>query len=229
MTGPVGADQFRQAERRLAAAYGERTWQPREREVLDGLIGAILSQNTSDVNSNRAFRSLKARFPTWEQVRTADLQELADSIRSGGLATTKAARIQALLQAVHAERGETSLEYLRRWSTDAVRDFLSRFPGIGPKTISCLLLFTLGRPDFPVDTHVWRIARRLGWVPESCSREAAYATLNALVPEEIKYSLHVLLIHHGRVCCRKQRPRCTTCCLADQCGYYESVTAAAAE
>jgi endonuclease-3 len=214
------ADRFREAERRLAAAYGERQWHPREGEVLDGLVRTILSQNTSDANSGRAFQALKAAFPTWDEVRTADLQSLAQSIRCGGLAATKAARLQALLQAIYAERGETCLEHLREWSDEDIRAYLGRFPGIGPKTIACLLLFTLGRADFPVDTHVWRLARRLGWVPESSSREATYETLNALVPNEIKYALHVLLIHHGRVCCRPQRPRCARCCLADRCAFY---------
>jgi endonuclease-3 len=217
--GDVSATPLREVERLLAEAYGERTWQPRERSVLDGLVATILSQNTSDVNSGRAFRSLKEAFPTWEEVRTADPLELADSIRSGGLAETKAARIQSLLQAVHEERGETSLEHLREWSSDEIRAYLSRFPGVGPKTASCLLLFTLGRADFPVDTHVWRIARRLGWLPDNASREATYETLNALVPDDLKYSLHVLLIHHGRVCCQSQRPRCEECCLARKCDY----------
>lgn len=220
MTGLVSVDRLREAERRLAAAYGERRWQPREGSVLDGLVRTILSQNTSDVNSDRAFQSLKAAFPTWEEARTADLQSLAESIRCGGLAETKAARLQALLQAIHTDHGETNLEPLREWGNEEIRAYLGRFPGIGPKTLSCLLLFTLGRADFPVDTHVWRIARRLGWVPESFSREATYTALNALVPEDIKYSLHVLLVHHGRFCCRSQRPRCAACCLADQCAYY---------
>jgi len=213
--------QLRDAHERLTAAYGERVWQPRDRSVLDGLVGTLLSQNTSDVNSHRAFQQLKETFPTWEEVRQAPLGDVADAIRSGGLAETKAARIQQILEAIHEERGETDLEHLRQQTNDEIHAYLSRFPGIGPKTVSCVLLFTLGRPDFPVDTHVWRITRRLGWVPEETSREETYEILNGLVPDGIKYSLHVLLIHHGRVCCRSQRPRCEACVLAEGCTFFK--------
>lgn len=219
--GTVTEEQLRDAHERLTAAYGERVWRPRHRSVLDGLVGTILSQNTSDVNSHRAFQQLKETFPTWEEVRRAPLGDVADAIRSGGLAETKAARIQQILDAVHEEQGETDLEHLREQTNDEIKAYLSQFPGIGPKTVSCVLLFTLGRPDFPVDTHVWRITRRLGWLPEETSREAAYEALNRLVPDEIKYSLHVLLIHHGRVCCRARRPRCEVCVLAEGCAFFK--------
>lgn len=166
--------------------------------VLDALVGTILSQNTTDVNSHRAFCNLKAAFPTWEQVRTSKPEPIIDAIRSGGLAEIKTGRIQAILEAVHAERGECSLEHLRQESDDDVKRVLRKFKGVGAKTISCVLLFCLGRADFPVDTHVWKIALALGWVPKGADRDGTYEHLNRRVPDSIKYELHVLLVEHGK-------------------------------
>ena len=165
--------------------------------VLDALVGTILSQNTTDVNSHRAFRSLKTAFPTWEEFRTAPSAACEESIRQGGLAATKTARIKLLLDALLEERGELSLEFLRGVSTADVKKKLRAYKGVGAKTISCVLLFCLGRADFPVDTHVWKIALALGWVPKNADRDGTYAHLNARVPDGLKYALHV----HVRVAC----------------------------
>ena len=169
------------------------------KEVLDSLVGTIFSQNTTDVQSHKAFAALKRVFPTWEQVRTSDPAPIIEAIRSCGLAEIKTERIQRILQTLYEERGECSLEYLRDESDAAVKVALRRFKGVGAKTISCVLMFCLKRAEFPVDTHVWKIALALGWVPKGANRDQTYEHLNARVPNEIKYALHVLLVKHGKV------------------------------
>ena len=166
--------------------------------VLDALVGTILSQNTTDVNSHRAFAKLKAQFPTWEEVRTADPPAIEEAIRSGGLAAIKTGRVQAILNSVHEERGECSLEHLRAEPDEVVKATLRQYKGVGAKTISCVLMFCLKRHDFPVDTHVWKIALALGWVPKTADRDGTYEHLNRRVPPEVKYELHVLLVQHGK-------------------------------
>lgn len=167
--------------------------------VLDALVGTILSQNTTDVQSHRSFLALKQAFPTWETVRSSPPAAIETVIRSCGLAETKTARIQAILERLHEERGECSLEHLRDEPDEEVKRVLGSFKGVGAKTISCVLMFCLKRADFPVDTHVWKIAMALGWVPKSASRDQTYAHLNNRVPDGIKYALHVLLVKHGKV------------------------------
>jgi endonuclease-3 len=157
------------------------------------------SQNTTDVNSHRAFAALKEGFPTWEEVRLAEPADVAAAIRSGGLADIKTARVQAILESLVAERGECTLEYLHGLSDEEAKAEMLRFKGVGAKTASCVLMFTLKRPDFPVDTHVWKIALALGWVPKSFGRDETYEHLNARVPAVIKHALHVLLVKHGKV------------------------------
>lgn len=168
--------------------------------VLDSLVRTMLSQNTTDVTSIRAFRSLKAAFPTWDEVLEAPDAEVEEAIRVGGLAAIKCARIKALLQFLRTERGRCCLEWLREEPTPAIKEFLGQFKGVGPKTMSCVLMFCLGRDEFPVDTHVLHISKALGWVPPSAGREQAYEHLNARVPDDVKYELHVLMVAHGKVC-----------------------------
>lgn len=168
--------------------------------VLDSLVRTMLSQNTTDITSMRAFKTLKERFPTWEGVLEAPNEEIEDAIRVGGLAAIKCERIKALLTTVKEERGKICLEWLRNEQTETVKAFLSRFKGVGPKTISCVLMFCLHRDEFPVDTHVHHITKALNWCPQTCSREQAYEHLNVLVPDAVKYDLHVLLVKHGKVC-----------------------------
>ena len=183
---------------RLANTADDEAGCGSRKEVLDALVGTILSQNTTDVNSHRAFSNLKAAFPTWDEVRTSPPAPIIEAIRSGGLAEIKTGRIQAILETVHAERGECSLEHLRSEPDSVVKATLRRFKGVGAKTISCVLLFCLHRADFPVDTHVWKIALSLGWVPKSADRDGTYEHLNRRVPDAIKYDLHVLLVEHGK-------------------------------
>ena len=186
--------------------------------VLDSLVRTILSQNTTDVTSLRAFEQLTAAFPTWRAVLDAPEGAAEDAVRCGGLAEIKMGRVRAILSALLAEGRhapgcgrEPSLEHLRELDTASAKRELARFKGVGPKTASCVLVFALGRPEFPVDTHVLRIARDvLGWVPKTATRESAYEHLNATVPDALKRELHVLLVRHGKCCVRcaaNGRPR----------------------
>jgi endonuclease III len=171
--------------------------------VLDGVVSTMLSQNTTAKNSTRAFAGLKQAFPTWDKVaKCKDIKRLEDSIRVAGLSQIRANRIQRLCQTLVEERGSASLEYLRDMSNDEIKQELSRFKGLGKKTISCVLLFTLGRGEFPVDTHVHRITKQIKWIPPSFSRDDAYDHLNQVLPDDIKLDLHCLLIEHGRQCHR---------------------------
>lgn len=175
-----------------------------DKTILDGVVGTILSQNTTSANSSRAFANLKAKFSTWERVEELpDPSQLEQVIRSAGLAKTKSERIYAMLKTIKEERGIVSLEYLRDYSDANVKADLSRFKGMGPKTISCVMLFAMRRPEFPVDTHVHRICQQLGWTGrQASSREASYYHLNATVPSNMKRDLHCLLIEHGKQCHR---------------------------
>ncbi|MCO5602512.1 hypothetical protein L7F22_056645 [Adiantum nelumboides] len=173
------------------------------RTVLDSLVGTMLSQNTTDTNSRRAFASLKERFPTWEAVYETDPKFVEDALRCGGLAEIKTSRILSILRTLKQERGKLCLEYLRGLSTDEIKLELSRFKGVGPKTIACVLMFHLQRNEFPVDTHVFRITKMLGWVPIKADREKAYLHLNHRIPNHLKFDLHCLLVTHGKRC-----PRC---------------------
>lgn len=212
-------DDARERARRIAALLEEMYGVPpvRREEPLDALISTILSQNTSDVNSGRAFRSLKERFASWDDVRTADVREVADAIRSGGLADIKAARIQRILNRLHRERGYASLDFLAHLDARAAREYLMSLDGVGPKTAACTLLFGCGMPVFPVDTHVLRVARRLGLISGRCGADAAHEAMASVVPPDLVYSLHVNMIAHGRRRCKPQKPRCDGCLLAAEC------------
>mmetsp|Transcript_1803 Transcript_1803/g.3872 ORF Transcript_1803/g.3872 Transcript_1803/m.3872 type:complete len:610 (+) Transcript_1803:92-1921(+) len=171
--------------------------------VTDAVISTMLSQNTTAANQNRAFASLKKAFPGgWDQVANeTDISRIEDAIRVAGLAQIRAERMQNMLRTVQKERGEANFEFLQHvHSNEDIIAELSRHKGMGPKTISCVLLFALGRPDFPVDTHVLRISKQMGWIPQSLSREAAYKYMNDQVPDECKLDLHCLLVTHGKQC-----------------------------
>lgn len=168
--------------------------------ILDSLISTLLSQNTTEANSRRAFASLKARFLSWEEVLNADSKAVEDAIRCGGLAETKASRIRNILDTLLKERGKLSLEHLRNMPVDKIKAELYRFKGVGPKTVACVLMFHLNQDDFPVDTHVFRITKYLGWVPAEGNREKAYLHLNSRIPNDLKFDLNCLLITHGKRC-----------------------------
>lgn len=191
-------------------------------DPLDVLIQTILSQSTTNVNSHRAFESLKKRFPTWESARRARASSIEAAIRSGGLARQKSVRIKTLLNEIHRKRGSLDLSFLHTAPLDQAREFLSGFKGVGPKTVACTLLFACNRPVFPIDTHIFRIGRRLGLIPARCSDEEAHRLMERMIPPERHYEVHVNLIRHGRKVCRPTGPLCEQCCLIDYCRYYES-------
>ncbi len=202
--------------RRLEWRFGELI-PPRASDPLDELILTVLSQHTSDVNADRAFTSLRAAYPTWEEVVAAPETAVPDAIRSGGLANTKAPRIQAILREVYEREGAYDLARLRALSDAEARAYLTSLPGIGPKTAAVVLSFSLGRDAIPVDTHVHRVARRLGLVPAKASAEQADRLLHDLVPEGLRTRLHVGLIRLGREICKAPTPRCAVCPLKDLC------------
>ena len=212
--------------RLLVAAYGIPPWEP-DGDALGGLIATVLSQHTSDVNSDRAYAQLIARFPTWEQVRDAPMAEVAEAIRPGGLAQIKAERIQRILRELTARLsgGPLTLNNLRDLPLTGATAYLRTFPGVGPKTAACVLLFSLGMPAFPVDTHVWRVSKRLGLIGPRVSADAAHAILEAVIPPDQRHTMHVNLIRHGRQMCHAQRPACGRCPLRSECRYYWQVVA----
>jgi endonuclease-3 len=184
---------------------------------LDELVLTILSQNTNDLNRDRAYESLRSRFPTWEAVASARREAIEKAIRPGGLARTKARSIQEVLHRIAAERGALDLGFLRRLPAAEAAAWLCRFRGVGDKTAACVLLFSCGHAAFPVDTHIHRIARRLGWVRSSASREETHRRLAPLVPPARCLTGHVNLITLGREVCRPRKPRCPDCPLRPGC------------
>jgi len=205
--------------RRLSAAYGAPDWRPRFPPV-EELVLTFLSQNTNDVNSGRAFDALRVRYPTWQAVLDAPTAELAETIRSGGLAQQKAPRIQDALRRILRERGEFSIDFLADLTADEAMRWLTSFDGIGHKTASIVLLFCFGKAAFPVDTHVGRVTRRLGLAGARETEEKIKATWESLAPAEWYYPLHLNLIRHGRQVCRARAPGCPACVLNDVCRYF---------
>ncbi len=204
---------------RLFAYYGYPDGDP-SGDPVGGIVGTILSQHTSDTNSHRAYASLRARFLEWRQVAEAPVAQVEEAIRSGGLAAQKAPRIQATLRAIHDRFGAYDLSVLVTLPRDEARALLmSLGSGIGPKTASCVLLFSVGIPAFCVDTHIQRICARLGVIGEKDSAEKAQHVLEATVPPEDVRAMHVDLIRHGRQICRAQRPQCERCPLREMCLY----------
>jgi endonuclease-3 len=212
---------MREIQRRLIEAYGE----PIQQSTLDPvsqLVSTILSQNTNDTNRDVAFRRLRDRLPTWEDVRDTDVEEVIDAIRPAGLGNQKGPRIQEALRFITEERGELSLDFLADRPVEEAKAWLSSIQGVGPKTAAIVLLFSLGRPAFPVDTHVHRVTKRLGLIGPKVSREKAHDVLEQLVDPEDYYSFHLNVIRHGREICGSRKPRCEVCFLRDVCDYYQA-------
>ncbi|HYY56808.1 MAG TPA: hypothetical protein VE842_05705 [Pyrinomonadaceae bacterium] len=206
----------------LERAYGVPV-NGRASDPLDMLIQIILSQATSDVNSHRTFAALKKRFPTWEQMLRARETTIADCIRSGGLANQKAAVIKSLLRQIKDEHGTLDLSFLHEFSAEEAVRYLSQFRGIGPKTVACTLLFACRKEVFPLDTHIFRILRRVGILPQKCTDARAHQIMNRVVPEGKFYSFHVNLIRHGRALCRPRDPVCERCPIVEYCDYGQSI------
>jgi endonuclease III len=213
----VPATRFGTILDRLLAAYGRRT--QRSLPALDELVLTVLSQNTSDLNCGRAYGAMRERYPRWRDVLAADPAELADVLRPGGLANQKAPRIQAILAQLAGSEHGLDLEWLSRLEADEAMSFLTALPGVGAKTASCVLLFSLGMPVMPVDTHVHRVALRLGLIPPRTTADAAHPLLTALTPPGRMLEAHLLLIEHGRRTCKARRPLCAECVLLDLCPF----------
>ena len=220
---PQLAEKARTARDRLMAHYGYPNWRP-HRDPLEELIVTTLAQNSTDHNADIAYRRLRARFPTWMDVMTAPVEEVIEAVKPAGLGNQKGPRIQAILRKVWEERGEFDLSFLGTMSTEEAEAWLTSIKGVGHKTASIVLLFCFNRPTFPVDTHVSRVTKRLGLVPENASTRQIRALWESLVPPEDYYPLHLNLIRHGREVCRARNPQCAACVLADVCDYAATQT-----
>jgi endonuclease-3 len=207
---------------RLLEFYGRPEWR-NPLPPLDELVSTILSQNTNDVNRDRAFESLVAKFPTWEQVRDAPEAQVVEAVRVAGLANQKGPRIQKVLQQISAEVGELSLNFLREYEPAEAMDWLMRFKGVGPKTAAIVLQFSLDKPAFPVDTHVHRVTGRLGLRPEKMSADKAHQHLAELFPPETYYAGHLNIIRLGREICHARKPECPACPLQELCDYWAEI------
>lgn len=207
-----------EVHQRLLEVYGEPTWR-NPLPAIDELVSTILSQNTNDLNRDRAFNSLHAKFPTWEQVRDADVEAVIAAIRPAGLANQKGPRIQQVLQAITAERGSLDLSFLADLPVEEARAWLTKFNGVGPKTAAIVLCFSLGMPAFPVDTHIYRVTGRIGLRPERMTVEQAHPYLEGLFPPETFYAAHLNLIRLGRETCEARKPLCGKCPIRDLCDF----------
>ena len=212
-------DRVRQILDLLEGEYGVPEWKP-DHAPISVLVQTILSQNTSDANSGSAFGSLKAYFPTWKDVADADVDTIALRIRHGGLGKIKAQRIKQALNDIVRQRGELELDFLSRLTLYDAQDWLLQLPGVGLKTARCVLLFSLGMPALPVDTHILRVSKRLGLISHKTSPDEAHYALGGLVPPEDVYKFHVLVIEHGRRVCQARRPGCHACVLQKICPGY---------
>jgi endonuclease-3 len=207
-----------QVHQSLLDFYGQPTWR-NPLPPVDELISTILSQNTNDTNRDRAFESLRKRFPAWEQVRDTDAGSVIEAIRTSGLANQKGPRIQQVLREITVERGSLDLDFLSFLPLEEARAWLMKFKGVGPKTAAIVLLFSLGRPAFPVDTHIYRVTGRLGLRPEKMTVEDAHLLLEGLLPPETYYAAHLNIIRLGREICAARKPICSACPLASICQY----------
>jgi endonuclease-3 len=219
MSAPSPRERLKRATAILDDHYGRPVLSPRYPPV-DELVFTVLSQNTADVNTERTFASLKARFPDWAAVREASPEEIEEAIALGGLAHTKAPRIKRILEAISERTGAPDLGELGGMDDEEAQAYLVALPGVGPKTAACVLLFALQRPVMPVDTHVHRVARRLGIIGEKVTAEQAHPLLTELAgPDDAGqvYAVHVGFVRHGRRICHARRPECGACPLAPMC------------
>jgi endonuclease III len=208
---------------RLLEFYGEPIWR-NPLPAMDELVSTILSQNTSDINRDRGFNALRAKFPTWEQVRDAPTSEVVEAIRPAGLANQKGPRIQQVLRSITEERGSLDLSFLGELPVDRARAWLTKFNGVGPKTAAIVLCFSLGKPAFPVDTHVYRVTGRIGLRPEKMTVEQAHVHLERLFPSETYYAAHLNLIRLGREICTARKAYCEKCPILKLCDYGKNVS-----
>lgn len=209
-----------EVHKRLLAFYGEPTWH-NPLPILDELVSTILSQNTNDANRDRAFKQLKRLFDTWEKVRDAEPVEVIIAIRSAGLANQKGPRIQNILRLITEERGSLEVDFLKELPTEEAWNWLNKFKGVGPKTASIVILFSLGKAAFPVDTHIQRVTGRIGLRPEKMSNERAHRYLAEIFSPEDYAAAHLNIIRLGREVCHPRKPECEICVLNTICDYYQ--------
>ncbi len=200
----------------LGREYGPIHWGPRL-DPMSELVSTILSQHTSDLNSERAFRKLMETFGSFEAIAEAPVEQIEEAIRMGGLARMKAPRIKAVLRQIREEVGSFDLSFLKDMPLQEAKAWLRRLPGVGPKTAAIILCFAFGMPAMPVDTHIYRVSRRLGLIGPKVSADDAHDILESMVPPEDVFAFHMYLINHGRRVCKAQRPRCGQCALAWGC------------
>lgn len=208
----------KQVNKLLLAFYGHPEWRDPLPPV-DELVSTILSQNTNDVNRDKAFTSLRQRFPAWEDICEADTEDIVSAIRTAGLANQKGPRLQQVLRQIQVERGSLDLYFLKELPVEEGRAWLTRFKGVGPKTAAIVLLFSLGLPAFPVDTHIYRVTGRIGLRPEGMSVEEAHMHLEKLFPPDTYYDAHLNIIRLGREICTSRRADCVNCPLQKVCKY----------
>lgn len=211
MNTPAHAKEILDTFESLWGCEGREFPQYEHDEPLDGLMLTVLSQNTNDRNRDRAFDRLKAEYPSWDSVAGAETEKITDLIRVAGLGDTKAARMKQILQIVYAKFGCYSIKGLSSWKPDEAREFLVSLPGVGVKTAAVVLMFDLAMPAFPVDTHVARISRRLGWVPEKMSADKIQLYLEATLPKDRFHGAHLNFLEHGRHICGARKPNCGEC------------------
>ena len=204
----------------LLTAFGEPIWR-NPLPAVDELVSTILSQNTNDINRDRAFEALRAKFPTWESVRDAKTEDVIAAIKTAGLANQKGPRIQQVLRAITEERGSLNLDFLAGLPIEEARSWLTKFNGVGPKTAAIVLCFSLGLPAFPVDTHVYRVTGRIGLRPEKMTVEQAHPHLESVFSPETYYAAHLNIIRLGREICHARKPNCPQCPVIKLCGYKE--------
>lgn len=203
---------------KLLEAFGNPTWR-NPLPPIDELVSTILSQNTNDVNRDRAFNALRAKFPTWEAVRNAKTDDVINAIRPAGLANQKGPRIQNVLRAITEERGSLNLDFLADLPIEEARAWLTKFNGVGPKTAAIVLCFSLNRPAFPVDTHIYRVTGRIGLRPKKMTVEQAHPHLESIFPPETYYAAHLNLIRLGREVCQARKPQCQKCPINKLCDF----------
>ncbi len=208
--------------KKLLDFYGHPEWRE-PLPALDELVSTILSQNTNDTNRDRAFHSLRKEFPSWDMVRDAPTKAVIDAIRPAGLANQKGPRIQEVLREITKQRGALDLGFLSELSAEEASSWLLSFKGVGPKTAAIVLQFSLGKPAFPVDTHIYRVSGRLGLRPEKMNADQAHKHLAELLEPETYYDAHLNLIRLGREICKARQPDCGICPVKEDCDYYSRV------
>jgi endonuclease-3 len=204
--------------KKLIEVFGEPIWRT-PLPAIDELVSTILSQNTNDVNRDRGFNALRAKFSTWEEVRDANVEDVIAAIKPAGLANQKGPRIQQVLRAISEERGALNLDFLAGLPVEEARAWLTKFNGVGPKTAAIVLCFSLNMPAFPVDTHIYRVSGRIGLRPEKMTVEQAHPYLESVFPPETYYAAHLNLIRLGREICGARKPNCPQCPIRELCNY----------